>query len=689
MRFVTIAVLVFAALRPAFAQPAPSLGVAENFAVLAQSRVTSASPTTVSGNAGVSGEVGVSGLAFAVGEAFANDARARAAQQDATKAYDDLAGRTCIPSASTLGGVRMPGVYCLDAANLPASVTLDAGGNPDAVWIFRIEGSLTTAAHSAVILAGGGHDRNIFWQVAGPVTLGAESTFLGTVAALDDITVSRGANISGRLLTQRGAVSFDGDRISVCCGHVALSRASLPGGTAGTVYREAVGASGGFAPYAFSVTEGALPPSLTLDRNTGTLAGTPSKPGIYVFTVTAADALGCSGSTVYEIAIGSCPITILSGPPPRGTVGVRYRHVFTAGGGTPPYEFRVTSGSVPDGLNLLSTGVIDDVPRKPGCFTFTLTITDANGCTFSQSVTICIDCGVMTIVPDALPAVDIGAAYDVTLTADGGIGPYTFELAGGALPDGIDPRIGNGRIMGRPTKAGCYTFTVKVTDSVSGCTATKSFTICVRCAAPITITPSTVPGGVVGVEYSASLAAAGGTPPYTFNAPPVNGLVVSGNTLKGFPEAAGCFTVTVTVTDAAGCTGTITYTACFCPAFTISPPSLPAGTINVPYPLTKLSASPGTGHAFAVTAGALPPGMMPLSPDGTLSGTPTASGLYTFTVTATLGDCSGTRTYSIFIRPVIVLYPPASAPLLSLDSTIALMLVLGVAGFVTLRGARG
>jgi hypothetical protein len=126
---------------------------------------------------------------------------ARQAQHDATSAYNDLAARTC---ATTLpagfGGLTLgPGVYCVSSpAQLTGPLILDAANDPNAVWIFRIGGTLTTATGSSVRVINNGYEGNIFWQVGDSVTLNAGTTFVGNVLAHNDITLHAGASISGR-----------------------------------------------------------------------------------------------------------------------------------------------------------------------------------------------------------------------------------------------------------------------------------------------------------------------------------------------------------------------------------------------------------------------------------------------------------------------------------------------------------
>jgi len=262
---VAFAVALFSAALRMHAQAAPSLGSAASFAVLGGSSVTNTGPTIIAGNVGVSPGNTVTGLTgsnFVVGEIRRNDALARQAQQDSAAAYRDLASGDCIQLTTLDDAVLPPNVYCVSAATLSRTLTLD--GPSDGVWIFRIAGNLTTSDRSAVVAINGAVDRHVFWQVEGSASLGAGSTFLGSVLALDNIIVNRGATVSGRLLAQRGTVSLDTAKISVCCEPFSFSRTAFPDGRVGRAYSETTAVTGGFGPYLSVISAGSLPPPLTL-----------------------------------------------------------------------------------------------------------------------------------------------------------------------------------------------------------------------------------------------------------------------------------------------------------------------------------------------------------------------------------------------------------------------------------------
>jgi hypothetical protein len=173
---------------------------------------------------------------------------------------------------------------------------------------------------------------------------------------------------------------------------ISLGPATLPDGTLGVAYNQAVTASGGIGPYSYAVSVGALPNGLTLDGTTGAITGTPTASGPFAFTVTATDQLGMQASQAYNVTI-NLPVVITLSPAslPSGLVSTAYNQTITASGGTAPYTYAVTVGSVaPLALNA-ATGVLSGtLPATPQTLSFTITATDLNGATGSQAYTIVV-----------------------------------------------------------------------------------------------------------------------------------------------------------------------------------------------------------------------------------------------------------------------------------------------------------
>ena len=219
-------VAMFSLLRPdvAVAAIAPPLGAATSFAVLAATpNVNNTGPTAITGDIGVSPAAAIIGFppGTIIGTLHTADAFAASAQVDNTSAYAFLAGQACdttFAGPTDLAGLTLvPGVRCFatSAAN-SGSLTLNAGGNANAVWIFRTASTLITGSGSSVVLTNGAQACNVFWQVGSSATLGTTTTFVGNILALTSITLQTGASLSGRALAQTGTVTLASNNVSLC-----------------------------------------------------------------------------------------------------------------------------------------------------------------------------------------------------------------------------------------------------------------------------------------------------------------------------------------------------------------------------------------------------------------------------------------------------------------------------------------
>lgn len=221
-RFVVALGVAFAVIgsQSATAQQAPvGLGTAGSFAVLAGTTVTNTGPSTISGDLGVNPGTAVVGFppgTVSNGVIHAADAVALQAQADLVTAYNDAAGRatTATVSADLGGQTLVAGVYTGGALGLTGTLTLDAQGDPNAVFVFQAASTLITASTSTVSLINGANPCNVFWQVGSSATLGTNSVFVGTVLALTSVAATTGATVQGRLLARNGEVTLDNNVIT-------------------------------------------------------------------------------------------------------------------------------------------------------------------------------------------------------------------------------------------------------------------------------------------------------------------------------------------------------------------------------------------------------------------------------------------------------------------------------------------
>lgn len=227
--FVIIAALLFAGSnRSASAQSVPPLGNAQSFAALAGTTITATGPAVFSGNVGVSPGTAATGMPPGGPATIQNGqlylgagSLAGPAQASALTAYNNLRGQAC-PAANNLTGKILgqtqlsvgPGVYCFDTSvQLNATFTLNDGGDPNAIFIFQIGTTLTTASSSQVLMSSGGRGTNVFWQVGTSATIGTSTQFRGHIIADTSITFTTSASTTGRIFALNGAATIDSTNV--------------------------------------------------------------------------------------------------------------------------------------------------------------------------------------------------------------------------------------------------------------------------------------------------------------------------------------------------------------------------------------------------------------------------------------------------------------------------------------------
>jgi len=193
----------------------PPLGTVGAYGVLAGTTATTVGATTVGGNLGISPGAAETGPFVVSGATNLANAASAQAQTDLTALYNSLASMPCttVLQGTNLAPLTLgPGVYCFtsSAAFATGTLTLNAGGNPSAMFVFQIATTLTTAASAVVTLTGGAQAGNVFWQIGTSATFGATNTFLGTVVAFTSISVSGTGGTFDALLARNGAVTFAG-----------------------------------------------------------------------------------------------------------------------------------------------------------------------------------------------------------------------------------------------------------------------------------------------------------------------------------------------------------------------------------------------------------------------------------------------------------------------------------------------
>lgn len=486
-------------------------------------------------------------------------------------------------------------------------------------------------AYSQILTASGGTTPYKWSVLTGTLPGGLTLSTTGTISGVPG---AAGASTFTVQLTDATGVTASKALTLTIIAALSISTTSpLPTGEIGVPYSQTLAAAGGTPPYTWTLTAGALPQGLTLSTS-GLLAGTPGAAGTFSLKVQVTDSNQLTATSTLALTIVGAVTISTPATLNGGSLNATYTQSLAATGGVTPYTWTLTAGTLPSGLTLAPGGVISGTPKATGTFLFTLTVTDSLGGKASRQFTIVVGVGLTVTTPATLPAGTVKVAYSISLEASGGTPPYTWLTSSGTPPAGLAVSS-NGLFSGVPTAAGTFSFTVQVTDSL-GHQATAQLSITI--APPLVITTASLPGGAVGASYAQSLAATGGTPPYTWSL--VTGSLPAGVSLSaagaitGAPGAAGTFTFSVLVTDSAGVTQTKQFSIVVTSGVAITTAAtLPNASLNVSYTET-LGAAGGTPPYTWTTPGGLPGGLS-LSPAGVISGTPNATGVFQFSVVAT------------------------------------------------------
>jgi large repetitive protein len=453
---------------------------------------------------------------------------------------------------------------------------------------------------------------------------------------------------------------------------IQISPTSIPPATAGVPYSTAFTASGGTPPYTYQVTQysGNVGFTFWVSPN-GTMQGTSAVAGTADFQIKATDSVGASGTRSYTLTVNGSNVTLNPAQLPGGMLGQPYLTAVSATGGTGPYTFSVNSGAFPPGVTMTGAGSINGTPTQAGNFTVGVTAQAANGELGSRTYQINVQGAALTLGPASLPDASEGQAYSAQITAQGGTPPYTFSKPEGYWNAGLVFNS-NGSITGAP-QGGAFTlsFTVAVVDA-NGSTGSRIFQIIIRSngSTVLQITPVTLGPATVNQQFSATMNASGGAPPYQFSLgantslPP--GLqLTSAGVISGKPTSVGGSIFTIEATDSLGAKGSSTVSMSVVPAPGPVPVTL---TASLPNPAKvgiaysgSVGASGGTPpYTYALGPNTALPAGLQLSSSGLVSGTPTTASATSFVIEAT----DSLRAKGSLTAGIDVIVPTAAPPLL-------------------------
>jgi hypothetical protein len=401
-----------------------------------------------------------------------------------------------------------------------------------------------------------------------------------------------------------------------------------------------------------------VPPSVTVPANASSTTVTVTAGSTLGTTTLNASATGLTGGST-TVNVGCPTITVTLPGVTSGTINVPFSQSFSQSGAVGTATFTIASGTLPTGLTLASSGLLTGTPTQTGSFPITVRVTDSTSCT-ATSATYTLTIRQVPVITSAnATTLTVGTAGIFTVTTTG-FPPPSIARGGVSLPGGVtfvDNGNGTGTLSGTPAAGtgGTYALTFTATNAV-GASPVQAFTLTVNQAPAITSADATT--FTVGTAGMFSVTATG-VPTPTFA---VAGTLPTGVTLSPTgllsgipgPGTAGMYALTFTASNGAGSPAMQTFTlTVVCTPITVDPvgSALTDGTFSIAYSQTFTASGGTTPHSFAVTQGAIPLGLM-LASGGELTGSPTDTGNFSFTVTATdVNLCKGSTAYTLLVRP--------------------------------------
>ncbi|MFZ4858968.1 MAG: putative Ig domain-containing protein [Desulfuromonadaceae bacterium] len=526
------------------------------------------------------------------------------------------------------------------------TISIDA---PLVITTTRLDDAKQGIAYTFTPTTSGGYGAKNWTLYAGILPTGLNfDTAAGTISGTP-------TEITGRVITLLvtdgiGRTSFKSYPLNVTV-PLGFSSTKLPNAPLNFFYSEKVQATGGNAPYTFSMT-GTLPTGLTYDNTTGIVSGTGTSASTKNISITVTDNSYPTPQSVtqtFSIRVTSLISPATSAVLTNARKGSAITPVtFAASGGTAPYTWSHIGGALPGGVTFNPiTATLSGTPSDAGDFTFTLHLSDSVGNQTGDTInpdkvfTLHVS-DTLTVTTSGLPTAALNIPYSATLTSTGGLRPITWRVSTGVLPTGITLDATTGQLSGTPI-ASSATVTFEAADSeTTKQTATKQLTISV--SSTLTIIESVLPDARTSGPYGANIRAQFGTAPYSWRISSgtlPDGLSLSSTstnaTISGTPTTAGTATFTVEVTDSSATPQKVIrqFTLTTQGVLAITTSNLPSLTSGQPYTAMVATTGGAAPYNFTLTSGALPQGIFLNSASGVISGTSSTTGGSSFAVTVT------------------------------------------------------